>query len=65
MSDKWPGFNVARFGGESDAEFNARSRRIKEIVLTFRHRYYTRQEATALERELERLEDAPMRANAH
>lgn len=64
MTDSWPGFEIARFKGESEAAYKARAKRIREIVLTFRHRYYTRKEAAALERELESLESAPTHAAA-
>jgi hypothetical protein len=60
MADIWPGFSVSRFKGESESSYIQRASRIREIIQTFRHRYYTKSEAIALERELERLESAPL-----
>lgn len=60
MADIWPGFSVSRFKGESDTSYSQRAARIHEIIRTFRHRYYTRNEALVLEQELERLESAPL-----
>src|SRR5690606_2598136 len=41
MTDCWPRLEIARFRNETDADYKARAARIREIVLTFRHRYYT------------------------
>lgn len=60
--DIWPAMNaINRFDDESDVDFGQRSSRIREIVATFRHRYYTPSEGAALERELELLESRPLR----
>jgi len=60
--DIWPEMGaINRFDDETDAEFSVRAARIREILRTFRHRYYTPGEGIALERELDRLETEPRR----
>ena len=60
--DTWPKIaTFNRFDDETEAEFDTRTRRIREILHIFRHRYYTTREGLALERELDRLETEPSR----
>jgi len=60
--DTWPEMSaIKRFDDETEEEFFSRTARIREILRTFRHRYYTAREGIALERELDRLETEPSR----
>lgn len=60
--DTWPKIAaINRFDDETEAEFVVRTTRIREILRIFRHRYYTKREGMALERELDRLETEPSR----